>query len=86
VSTWLDESASERFGDVKREQQRQPLARAAIPAEHAGRQQRQRQRLQHQPGSMRGEGREHELPQRFECRQRKRAGDRESLDAAGRVR
>jgi len=86
VPPGLDERPSQRFGNVKRQQQREPLARAAIPLKQAGGQQRERHRLEHQPRSVGAQRREHELPQRFKRHQRERAGYGEPRRAGGRVR
>ena len=78
MPTLFDDRTGERFGDIERQQQRKPLARATIAAQHARSQQRERQCLQHEPRAVRRKWREHELPQYFEREQRERAGNGET--------
>jgi hypothetical protein len=75
MASRFDERARERFRDVERQQQREPLARAAITTQQSRRKQPERDGLQHEPRAMRRQRRENELPQRFERDQRQRPGN-----------
>ena len=62
--------ARQRFGEVERQQQRQPLPRPAFAARDARKQERERQRLQREPRAAAGSGASTSLPEQFEQGQR----------------
>lgn len=88
----LRERAAERFGDVERQQQREPLPRTPRAARGSRQQQGERQRLQREPGRMSAKRREHQFPQQLEEQERERSCDgeprclRRSRQVADRVR
>jgi len=75
VPTRLDDRTGKRLGDVEGQQQRKPLTRAALTAHYSRREERERQRLQHEPRAAGTERRKDELPQHFERDQRERTGN-----------
>ena len=83
MAAWLDEGARQPLGDVEREQQREPLPRAANAAQHARRNEGEREGLQCQPRAVRAERCQRQFPQQLEGGERERAGDRDARDAGG---